>query len=121
MERDAATTEQLENLLTQLISLTQSGALGWEKQIGSAHRYARWKNNLLILGPSDPAEEANIPRYLFITPFDSPLCVELNSHDPRLGPTLLQLSAAVEQSTRNEPAVDPFALHAEVLQRLEKN
>jgi hypothetical protein len=55
--------------------------LHWERQQGSAHRYARWNNNLLILGPAD-VDDKRVPRYLFITPFDSPDCIEANSEDP---------------------------------------
>lgn len=118
MTRDAETTQRLSGLLTQLTSLTRSGELRWEKQVGSAHRYARWKNNLLILGPADPPAESKVPRYLFVTPFDSPLCIEVNSDDEQLGPALLQLVDTVDQSTKNEQAVDPFAVNDELLGRL---
>ena len=118
MARDAALTERLRVLLDQLISLTKSGELHWERQVGSAHRYSRWKNNLLILGPAEPAGETRAPRYLFVTPFDSPACVEINSNDAELGGVLLELVQAVEQSTQHEPPTDPFALTDDVLGRL---
>jgi len=118
MSRDAAATNRLTTLLAQLVSLTKSGELHWERQVGSAHRYARWKNNLLILGPADPLSNTAIPRYLFITPFDSPACVEINSSDEDLGSSVMELVAAVEQMSKGEPPTDPFALTDEVLERL---
>src|SRR5262245_17893584 len=117
MVRDAALTSKLRGLLTQLISITKSGELHWERQVGSAHRYARWKNNLLILGPADPLGETSAPRYLFITPFDSPACVEINSNDAELGGALMELVGVVEETSKNEPPTDPFAIHDEVLGR----
>jgi hypothetical protein len=86
--------------------------------VGSAHRYARWRNNLLILGPAAPLTETKIARYLFITPFDSPACVEVNSSDEELGPALMLLVQAVEEKSKDEPPTDPFALTDEVLGRL---
>jgi hypothetical protein len=118
MARDPAATNRLATLLAQLVSLTKSGELHWERQVGSAHRYARWKNNLLILGPADPSSDTTLPRYLFITPFDSPACVEVNSSDGDLGSSVMDLVATVEQMSRNEPPTDPFALTDEVLGRL---
>ena len=118
MARDAAATNRLTTLLAQLVSLTKSGELHWERQVGSAHRYARWKNNLLILGPADPLSDTSLPRYLFITPFDSPACVEINSSDEDLGSSVMELVAAVEQMSKGEPPTDPFALTDEVLGRL---
>lgn len=121
MTRDAATTQRLGALLTQLISLTERGELSWERQVGSAHRYARWKNNLLILGPSDPPSDTSAPRYLFVTPFDSPACVEINSADKELGASLMRLVGAVERVSGNEPPVDPFELTDELLGGFESN
>ncbi len=118
MARDSATTNRLNILLAQLVSLTKNGQLHWERQLGSAHRYARWKNNLLILGPSAPLSDTKVPRYLFITPFDSPACVEINSGDEKLGSSVMDLVAIVEQTSKNEPPTDPFALTDEVLGRL---
>jgi len=118
MARDPAATNRLSTLLTQLVSLTKSGELHWERQVGSAHRYARWKNNLLILGPADPLSDTTLPRYLFITPFDSPDCIEINSGDEDLGSSVMELVAAVEQMSKGEPPTDPFALTDEVLGRL---
>src|SRR5690349_13388097 len=77
MDRDAATTDRLRNLISKIESRTESGELRWEKQAGSAHRYARWNNNLLILGPAAPLSDKSVSRYLFITPFDSPNCIEI--------------------------------------------
>ena len=57
MPRDQGTNDRLSKLLQQLISVTEKGELHWERQLGSAHRYARWKNNLLILGPAEPLSE----------------------------------------------------------------
>ena len=118
MTRDPGTTDRLRKLVSQLISLTEDGELHWEREVGSAHRYARLKNNLLILGPADPLAEANIPRYLFITPFDSPACVEINSSDDELGEAVMTLVAAVEEASKGEPPTDPFALTEEILGRL---
>ena len=118
MARDPATTDRLRNLIQKLESQTKSGALHWEKQAGSAHRYARWNNNLLILGPAEPLGESNLPRYLFVTPFDSPACIEINSNDEELGHAVSELVATVESATRDEPVTDPFALTDDVLARL---
>ena len=118
MARDQVTKDRLARLLAQLISLTESGELHWERQLGSAHRYARWNNNLLILGPAEPLSETKVPRYLFVTPFDSPSCIEINSGDADLGSALMQLVAMVEQTSQNEPATDPFGISDEELSRL---
>ena len=119
MARDTATTNRLRSLIEKLSSLTAGGGLHWEKQAGSAHRYARWNNNLVILGPSSPLSDRSVPRYLFITPFDSPNCIEVNSDDPDLGPALMDLVQKVETAARNEPPVDPFAVTEQMLERLE--
>lgn len=118
MARDQATNQRLSRLLSQLISLTRTGELHWERQLGSAHRYARWNNNLLILGPAEPLSETNTPRYLFITPFDSPSCIEINSTDAELGSALVELIAIVEQTSQKEPPTDPFGISDEELSRL---
>jgi len=118
MARDQVTNDRLAKLLAQLLSSTESGALHWERQLGSAHRYARWNNNLLILGPAEPLSESKVPRYLFITPFDSPSCIEINSGDPELGNALTELIATVEQTSSNEPPTDPFGISDEELSRL---
>ena len=117
MDRDPGVTDRLKNLITQLISLTKQGNLHWERQIDSAHRYARWKNNLLILGPAQAISDKEVPRYLFVTPFDSPACVEVNSNDSALGNDVLRLVEAVEVASAGEPATDPFAITDEVLGR----
>jgi hypothetical protein len=116
--RDKASIGQLSALLAQLLALTKNGGLHWERQLGSAHRYARWKNNLLILGPAEPLSETKIPRYLFITPFDSPSCIEINSADAQLGSALTELVQVVEKVSKNVPPTDPFALSNEELSRL---
>jgi hypothetical protein len=118
MTREPVANERLAKLLDELTSLTRSGELHWERQLGSAHRYARWKNNLLILGPAEPLSETKIPRYLFLTPFDSPSCVEINSNDPALGPALLELVTLVKQMSEHEPPTDPFGISDEELSRL---
>lgn len=111
-------TERLRSLLAQITYLTTQGELQWDRQLQSAHRYSRWKNNLLILGPDLPPEDSKTPRYLFITPFDSPDCIEINSDHKELGPAVLTLVRAVEVSTANKPPTDPFAVSDELLGRL---
>lgn len=118
MARDTATTTCLRDLIAKLESLTSSGGLHWERQIGSAHRYARWNNNLLILGPAAPLSDSSLPRYLFITPFDSPDCIEINSDDPELGTALMKLVETVETASKDEPPTDPFAIDGDLLARL---
>jgi len=119
MARDAATTERLRNLIAKLQALTTSGGLHWEKQSGSAHRYARWNNHLVILGPATPLSKKDVPRYLFITPFDSPDCIEINSDDAELGPAVIELVREVEAASKSEPSTDPFAITDQLLERLE--
>jgi len=119
MARNPATTERLRNLVAKIEAATASGELHWERQAGSAHRYARLNNNLLILGPATPISQKNVPRYLFITPFDSPDCIEINSDDADLGVDVLKLVTEVEQSSQHEPATDPFAVTDQLLERLE--
>jgi hypothetical protein len=118
MTRDAATTDRLEKLISRLTLLTNERTLRWEKQVGSAHRYANWNNNLLILGPAAPLSDTSVPRYLFITPFDSPACVEVSSNDERLGRVVLELVAAVESATKGEPPTEPFAMTDDILATL---
>src|SRR6184192_792687 len=103
MDRNPATTERLRQLIVKLDAQTASGELHWERQAGSAHRYARLNNNLLILGPATPLSEKKTPRYLFITPFDSPDCIEVNSDDEELGASVLELVKTVEDRSQNEP------------------
>jgi hypothetical protein len=119
MARDTANTDRLRHLIAKLSSLTAGGSLHWEKQAGSAHRYARWNNHLVILGPAAPLSDRSVPRYLFITPFDSPDCIEVNSDDPALGPVLMDLVHEVETAASNEPPIDPFAITEQMLERLE--
>jgi len=118
MTRDSETTDRLRRLIEQIISLTNKQELRWERQLGSAHRYARLNNNLLILGPATPMSADPRPRYLFITPFDSPQCIEINSDDVDLGPAVLKLVQEVETVTQDQPATDPFAINVEFLDRL---
>jgi hypothetical protein len=118
MTRDSGTTDRLRRLIEHITSLTETHELRWEKQIGSAHRYARLDNNLLILGPATPISESDAPRYLFITPFDSPDCIEVNSNDDDLGSVVMNLVKAVEASVENAPAIDPFAINTEFINRL---
>jgi len=118
MIRDSQTTDRLRAFIDQLISLTEKHELQWERQSGSAHRYARLNNHLLILGPASPMSGSNVPRYLFITPFDSPDCIEINSDDTDLGAAVLKLVQQVEGITQNQPTTDPFAINDEFLTRL---
>lgn len=117
MAREQAKTDRLKGLISQLRSLTETGALHWERQLGSAHRYANWRGNLVILGPAESISNADVPRYLFITPLDSPACIEINSKDEELGNDVMKLVAAVEKATEQEPPTDPFAVNEEVLNR----
>jgi hypothetical protein len=119
MDRDPKTTERLRSLIEKLQTLTQGGELEWERQAGSAHRYARWNNNLVILGPAAPLSERQIPRYLFVTPFDSPNCIEINSDDAQLGPAVMSLVKLVEAASSKQPATDPFEVTDSLLERLE--
>jgi hypothetical protein len=121
MDRQPATTERLRQLIIKLEAQTASGALRWERQAGSAHRYARLNNNLLILGPASPISKKNVPRYLFITPFDSPDCLEVNSDDAELGSAVLELVETVESACQHEPATDPFAITEQLLERIESS
>jgi len=118
MHRDAATTDRLRNLISKIESLTEKGELHWDRQVGSAHRFARWNNNLLILGPATPLNDTSVPRYLMLTPFDSPDCIEINSDDAELGPAVTRLVDNVEEASKDQEPVDPFAVTAELLQRL---
>ena len=102
-------------LLAQLTSLTVNGTLRWERQAGSAHRYARWNNNLLILGPTSPIDDETVPRYLFITPFSSTTGTEITSEDTELRASLLALVYAVEAATSDQEPRDPFALSEHAL------
>jgi hypothetical protein len=118
MARDSAATERLRSLILKLTSMSAAGELHWERQLGSAHRYARWNNHLLILGPSAPVDDNATPRYLFITPFNSPACIEITSNDDDLGALVMDLVRAVESSTSDEPPTDPFAVSEDFLSRL---
>src|SRR5437773_1684231 len=119
MARDSATTDRLRSVLAKLQSLTTSRGLHWEKQAGSAHRYARWNNHLVILGPATPLSDTRVSRYLFITPFDSPDCIEINSDDAELGSAVIELVREVEAASKDEPPIDPFAVTDQLLERLE--
>jgi hypothetical protein len=118
MTPDPKTTERLRGLLAQITALTTTNDIHWDRQLNSQHRYARWHNTLLILGPDSAPDEPEVPRYLFITPFDSPDCIEINSSNVELGPAVLALVRAAEAQTRDEPPIDPFAVTEELLQRL---
>jgi hypothetical protein len=118
MTRDRGTIDRLRRFVDYVSSITENRELHWERQLGSAHRYARLDNHLLILGPATPVTESNIPRYLFITTFDSPECIEINSDDLDLGSAVMKLAREVEVVTQNQPATDPFAINDEFLNRL---
>ena len=109
MTHEPQVTER-KALLAQLTALTTSGSLRWERQRNSAHRYARWNNNLLILGPTASLDDHAIPRYLFLTPFTSPTGIEITTEEPDLRAPLLALVNAVEAATANQAPRDPFAL-----------
>ena len=114
MSEDQALAEG-RGLLAQLTSLTVNGSLRWERQARSAHRYARWNNSLLILGPTSPIDDDTVPRYLFITPFSSPTGTEITSDDTDLRASLLALVYAVEAATSDQNPKDPFALSEQAL------
>ncbi len=99
-----------EALLAQLTLLTSNGSLRWERQRNSAHRYARWNNNLLILGPTASLDDRKIPRYLFLTPLTSPTGIEITTDEAELRVALLALVNAVETATAHQAPRDPFAL-----------
>jgi hypothetical protein len=117
LQTDPKTNERLRTLLEQIIRLTDDGTIRWERQLDSAHRYARWNGNLLILGPTD-APSSDAPRYLFITPFDSPDCIEISSTQAELGSLVRELSERVERATADGPQTDPFAINESLLSRL---
>src|ERR1041385_8627460 len=102
MVRNPATTEKLRNLISKIESSTESGELHWERQAGPAHRYARLNNNLLILGPVTPLSESGVARYLFITPFDSPDHIEINSDDDELGAAVMKLVRTVDARSSHD-------------------
>jgi hypothetical protein len=72
----------------------------------------------LILGPDVPPDDNRTPRYLLITPFDSPDCIEVNTNDRELGDTVRALVGAVDSAVAGEPQTDPFAVTDELLSRL---
>jgi hypothetical protein len=115
--RDPQMTDRLQNSIEQIRTATTRGELQWERQLGSAHRYARLNDNLLILGPADAPPESTAPRYLFITPFNSPDFIEVNSDDADLGDAVRGLIRDVEAATKDRPATDPFAIDLEMFRR----
>jgi hypothetical protein len=115
MIRDPRTTDRLRRFIEEIRSLTQENELHWERQVGSAHRYARLNDNLLVLGPATPISETDVPRYLFITPFNSPDFIEINSNDADLGEGVSALVKEVEAVTKTTPATDPFAISIDFL------
>ncbi|HYW74756.1 MAG TPA: hypothetical protein VE961_27265, partial [Pyrinomonadaceae bacterium] len=62
---------------------------------------------------------AGVPRYLFITPFDSPNHIEINSDDVDLGAAVMKLVRTVEERSGHEPATDPFGITEQMLERIE--
>ncbi|HJX90898.1 MAG TPA: hypothetical protein VJ372_10405 [Pyrinomonadaceae bacterium] len=111
-------TERLRSLIAKITYLTTKGEIQWERQADSAHRYARWNNNLLILGPDVSTTDHTTARYLFITPFDSPDCIEISSDRADLGAGVLALVGAVESATIQKPQSDPFRISPELIDRL---
>ena len=118
MVRDRVLTERLSALLAELTLLTANGSLHWERQLHSAHRYARWNDNVLILGPTAPLEDRKTPRYLFLTPFNAPSSIEITSDDVNLTVPLLALIDEVETATAGQEPRDPFAFTQEALSSL---
>ena len=118
MADENAMAEQ-QALLANLTSLTASGSLKWERQRNSAHRYARWNNSLLILGPTASLDDHEVPRYLFLTPLTSPTGIEITTKDSGLRASLLALVYAVEAATALQAPRDPFALGEHALPTLE--
>src|SRR5450432_4336436 len=108
MVRDESTTDRLRLLIAKINTRTDASELQWEKQFGSAHRYARMDNNLLILGPAASLHDTTAPRYLFVTPFDSPHCLAVNSEDEQLGQAVLVLVTLVGFVVRDQRLTDPF-------------
>ena|SRR5690349_631664 len=115
MTNDDQTLKDRRNLLARLVSLTADGKLRWERQANSAHRYARWNDNLLILGPTSSLEDHDIPRYLFITPLNSPTGMEIHSDDINLRAPLLALVYAVEAATAGQEPRDPFSINQDAM------
>jgi hypothetical protein len=111
-------TERLRGALAKLIELTTTGELHWERQAHSSHRYSKWKNNLLIIGPELDPDDRTTPRYLFLTPFDSPDHIEINSENEALGHLVLALVDAVNAATAGSPSTDPFAVSDSFLDSL---
>ena len=120
MKRDPALIDRLRMLLAQVTSLTANGTIHWEKQVHSAHRYARWNDIILILGPAVPLEDHKTPRYLHVTPLHSEEWLEVRSDDTDLRNSLLALVYAVEAATEQQSPTDPFALTDELLRQLNK-
>lgn len=116
MNLDFKRTDRLRHFIEQIRSLTRKNELHWERRVGSAHRYARFNENLLILGPATPVAETTLPRYLFVTPFDSPEFIEINSNDAHLGECVSALMQEVEAATESTPATDPFAISIDLLE-----
>ena len=120
MNNDLQLIEQQHQLLLRLTALTKAGSLRWEKQKGSFHRFADWDGVLLILGPGELFPNHKAYRYLHITPLFSLKWLEINSGDPKLHDSLLQLISAVEAATKDQQPTDPFALTNDMEKLLEK-
>src|SRR5260370_19015205 len=107
MGRDQVLTERLRLLLAELTSVTVSGTLCWERQLYSAHRYARWNDNMLILGPTASLDDPEIPRYLFLTPLNSPTASEITTEDAELRAALLALVCRIRGRNSRPKAERP--------------
>ncbi len=109
MKHGQSLTEQQRQLLARLTSLTASGSLHWENQQGSSHYFADWDGILLILGP-DGSSLRNSEQigYLHITPLFSVKRMEINTENPELRNSLLQLIYAVEAAIESQPETPPF-------------
>ncbi len=81
-------------------------------------REAATTDRLRNLISAEPTSDHSLPRYLFVTPFDSPDCIEINSDDPELGAAVVKLVQVVETASKNEPPTDPFSISGDLLARL---
>ena len=120
MNHDLRLIERQHQLLTKITSLTAEGNIHWERQKGSSHRFANWDEVLLILGPGESSPNDKAFHYLHITPLFSLKWLEINTNDPKLHDSLLQLRAAVEEGTKDQLPTDPFALTDDLKRLLNK-
>ena len=108
MNQDQTLIDQQHQLLARLTSLTASGSLHWEKQQDSSHYFVNWDGILLMLGPKQSSGKSKTASYLHILPLFSVKWMEINSHNPELHNSLLQLIYAVEAALESQPPANPF-------------